>query len=149
MSRHCNKDLKVLSIQAILVTLCQLWKWFTCWENFENHHPEKLTKISDICKEVICGGIWFYSQTILLLFTVVLFHSNLKEKVTSNEQKVKSNEQKVTSNDQKVTSNHQKLMNNEQKVTSKVVENRPTQDTSQKSQGKFFLSFLYTLFLYF
>ena len=30
-----------------------------------------------------------------------------------------------------------------------VVRNRPTQDTSQKSQGKFFLLFLSTLFLYF
>ena len=29
-----------------------------------------------------------YSQTILLQFTVILFHSNLEEKVTSNEQKV-------------------------------------------------------------
>ena len=27
-----------------------------------------------------------------------------------------------------------------------VVGNRPTQDTSQISEGKFFLSFLYTLF---
>ena len=31
----------------------------------------------------------------------------------------------------------------------RVVGNRPIQDTFQKSQGKFFLSFLYTLFLYF
>ena len=30
-----------------------------------------------------------------------------------------------------------------------VVGNRPTQDTSQKSQGSFFLSFLYTLFYIF
>ena len=30
-----------------------------------------------------------------------------------------------------------------------VVGNRATQDTSQKSQGNFFLSFLCTLFLYF
>ena len=28
MSRYCNKDIKVISTKAILVTLCQLWKWF-------------------------------------------------------------------------------------------------------------------------
>ena len=54
-----------------------------------------------------------YSQTILLRFTVILFHSNLEEKVASNEQKVTSNEQKVTNNKQKVTSNEQKLTSNE------------------------------------
>ena len=43
-----------------------------------------------------------YSQTIFLRFTLTLLHSNLDEKVTSNEQKVTSNEQKVTSNEQKV-----------------------------------------------
>ena len=56
-----------------------------------------------------------YSQTIFLRFTVTLFHSNLDEKITSNEQKVTSNEQKVTSNEQKVTSNEQKVTSNEQK----------------------------------
>ena len=71
-----------------------------------------------------------YSQTIFLWFTVTLFHSNLDEKTTSNEQnvtskekKVTSNEQKVASNEQKVTSNEQKVTNNEQKVTSN--EQRP------------------------
>ena len=36
-----------------------------------------------------------YNQTIFLRFTVTLFHSNLDEKITSNEQKVTTNEQKV------------------------------------------------------
>ena len=38
-----------------------------------------------------------YSQTTFLRFTVTLFHSNLNEKITRNEQKVRatSNEQKV------------------------------------------------------
>ena len=45
-----------------------------------------------------------YSQTIFLPFTVTSFHSNLDEKITSNEQKLRSNEQKVTSNEQQVTS---------------------------------------------
>ena len=29
VSRYCNKDVKVISIEAILVTLCQLWKMFS------------------------------------------------------------------------------------------------------------------------
>ena len=57
-----------------------------------------------------------YSQTIFLQFTVTLFHDNLDEKITSNEQKVTSNEQKVTSNEQKVTSNEEKVTSSEQKV---------------------------------
>ena len=59
-----------------------------------------------------------YSQTIFLRFTVTLFHSNLDEKITSNEQKITSNKQKVTSNEQKVMSNEQKVTSNEQKVMS-------------------------------
>ena len=38
-----------------------------------------------------------YSQIIFLRFTVILFHSNLDKKITSNEQKVTNNEQKVQS----------------------------------------------------
>ena len=30
---------------------------FACSENFENHHAEKLTQISEICKENICGRV--------------------------------------------------------------------------------------------
>ena len=30
---------------------------FKCWENFENDHPEKFTKISEIYKENIYGGV--------------------------------------------------------------------------------------------
>ena len=26
--RYCNKDIKVISNEAILVSFCQLWKWF-------------------------------------------------------------------------------------------------------------------------
>ena len=49
-----------------------------------------------------------YSQTIILRLTVTIFHSNLDEKITSNEQKVTSNEHKVTSNEQKVTRSEQR-----------------------------------------
>ena len=43
----------MISIEAMLVTLCQLERW----ENFDNHHPEKLIKISKIYKENISGGV--------------------------------------------------------------------------------------------
>ena len=56
-----------------------------------------------------------YSQTVLLRFTVILFHSNLDQKLTSNEQKVTSNNQEVTSNEQKLTSNEQKVQPQEKK----------------------------------
>ena len=50
-----------------------------------------------------------YSQTILLLFTVILFHSNLDEKVTSSEQKVTSNEQEIMSKWAKSNENEEKV----------------------------------------
>ena len=56
-----------------------------------------------------------------------MVHSNLDEKVTSNEQKLAGNEQKVMSNPQKVTSHGQKVTSNEQKVMSnaqKVTRNK-------------------------
>ena len=90
-------------------------------ENFGNHHPEKRTKISEICNESICGRISSQSNHYFVV------HSNLDEKVTSNEQKLASNEQKVMSNPQKVTSNGQKVTSNEQKVVSnaqKVTRNK-------------------------
>ena len=59
-----------------------------------------LTKYQKSARKVYVAD--FYSQTILLWFTVILFHSNLDEKVTSNEQKVANKQQKVTSNEQKV-----------------------------------------------
>ena len=59
-----------------------------------------LTKYQKSARKVYVAE--FYSQTILLWFTVILFHSNLDEKVTSNEQKVANKQQKVTSNEQKV-----------------------------------------------
>ena len=45
-----------------------------------------------------------YSQNIFLRFTVTLFHSNLDEKITSNEQKITSNEQRAKSNEQRAKS---------------------------------------------
>ena len=57
-----------------------------------------------------------YSQTNLLWFTVILVHSNLNKKVTSNEQKVTNNEQKIRSNKQIVRNNEQKATSNDQKV---------------------------------
>ena len=59
-----------------------------------------------------------YSQNILLRFTVILFDSNMVEKLTRNEEKVTSNEHKITSNKEKVTSNEQNVTSNEQKIAS-------------------------------
>ena len=39
----------MISVPAIFVILCQLIEnGFACSENFENHHPEKFTKASEI-----------------------------------------------------------------------------------------------------
>ena len=59
-----------------------------------------------------------YSQTIFLRFTVTLLHSNLDEKITSNELRVTSNEQKVTSNEQRAKGNEQRAKGNEQRAKS-------------------------------
>ena len=61
-------------------------------------------------------------------FIITLFHSNLDEKITSNEQKVTSNEQKVTNNEEKITSNKQKVTSNEQGAKSN--EQRPKSSAS-------------------
>ena len=45
-----------------------------------------------------------HSQTIFWRFTVTLFHSDLDEKITSNEQKVMSNVQRAKSNEQRAKS---------------------------------------------
>ena len=79
---------------------------------------KKLPKSQKFARKISVVGFRF-NQTIFLQFTVILFHSNLDEKITSNEQKVTSNEHKVTSNEQKLTRNEQKLTSNEQKLTSK------------------------------
>ena len=50
-----------------------------------------------------------YGQTIFLWFTVILFQSNLDEKITYNEQEVTRNGQKAKTNEQKVTSNEQNV----------------------------------------
>ena len=91
MSKYCNKDIKVISVPAIFVTLCQLWKWFCMlrklwkppsrksYENLRNLQGKYLWQSFDIVKPFF------------LRFTVTLFYSNSDEK--GNEQRAKSNEQ--------------------------------------------------------
>ena len=62
----------------------------------------KLRKSQKFAKKISVAE-FRYSQTIFLRFTVTLIHSNLDEKITSNEQKVTSNEQQVKSNEQRAT----------------------------------------------
>ena len=46
---YCNKDIKVISTEALLVTFyVNFENGFACWGNFENHHPEKLIETSEI-----------------------------------------------------------------------------------------------------
>ena len=86
VSRYGNKDIKVILIQTIFVTLCQLLKWFCMLRKFARK---------------ICCGVTYNNNN----FTVTC---NLKQKAPSKEQKITSNEQKVTSNEEKVTSNEQR-----------------------------------------
>ena len=71
-------------------------------KTLKNTIQKKLRKSQKFARKISVVE-FHYSQTILLRFTVTLFHSNLDEKITSNKQKVTRNEQK--NNEQKVTSN--------------------------------------------
>ena len=155
MSRYYNKDIKVLSIQAIFVTLCQLWKWFCILRKPWITIQKNLPKYQKFARKISLTE-FRYSQTILLRFRVILFHSNLEKKVTSNEQKVTSNKTKVTSNERKVMSNEQKETSNEQKLTSneQVVSSKEQIVTSNKQRAKssaskkLFLSFVLIMQLF-
>ena len=57
---------------------------------------KKLQKSQKFAKKISVVD-FRYSQTIILRYTVTLFHSNLNKKITSDEQKVTSNEQKGAS----------------------------------------------------
>ena len=81
------------------------------------HFEKMLPKAQKFARKISVAE-FRYSETIILRFAVILFHSNLDEKITRNEQKVTRNEQKVTRNEQKITRNEQKVTSNEQKVTS-------------------------------
>ena len=89
---------------------------FAYWKNFENTIQKKIQKSQKFARKISVAE-FRCSQTIFLRLTATLFHSNLDEKITSNEQKVMSNEQKVTSNKQKVTSNEQKVQPQGLKMT--------------------------------
>ena len=101
MSRYCNKDIKVISALAIFVTLCQLWKWFLPVQKTLKTTIQKTLRKSQKFARKISAAEFRYSQTIFLRFTLTLFHSNLNERIPSNEQKVTTNEQKVTRNGQR------------------------------------------------
>ena len=68
VSRYCNKDIKVLSVQARFATLCQFWKWFymlrklwkplfkkTC-QNLKNLQGKCLWRSFPIVKPFFCGS---------------------------------------------------------------------------------------------
>ena len=80
-------DIKEISIQAIFVILCQLWKWF-CMLRKPWKLPSK--KIYQNPRNLQGKYLWqnlFIAKHfffIILQFTVILFLSNFDKKVTSN-----------------------------------------------------------------
>ena len=44
MSRYCNSDIQYLRLYV------NFENGFACWENFENHHPEKVTNLGKVAK---------------------------------------------------------------------------------------------------
>ena len=71
MSRNCNKDIKVKSTEAILVTLYRLQKWFCMVRKLWKLPFRTLIKISEISRKVTVAE-FRYSQTIFLQFVVTL-----------------------------------------------------------------------------
>ena len=89
---------------------------FVYWENFEDRHPEKVKKISETCKENVCGRVLLYSD---YFFSV---HGNFISQYfgrKTNEQQAKSNEEQAKNNEQKVMSNKQAIKSNEQQARRK------------------------------
>ena len=67
---------------------------------------KKLPKSQKFARKISVAQ-FLYNQTIFLQFTVTLFHSNLDEKITTNEQREKSIEQRGKSNEQRGKINEQ------------------------------------------
>ena len=73
---------------------------------------------SEIFARKISLAEFRYSQINLLWFTVILVHSNLNKKVTSNEQRAKSNKQRAKNKKQQTNSKEQRAKSNEQRSKS-------------------------------
>ena len=68
MCRYWNKGIEVILIlvsEVILVTLCNFKNGFGSWDNVRNHNPGKITSISKLCNENICGRVSLYSNQYL------------------------------------------------------------------------------------
>ena len=85
------KTSKWYQLQSYLWLYVNFENGFGCWENFENNLQKKFQKSQKFARKIPVAE-FRYSQSIFLRFTVTLFHSNLDEKITSNEQKVTSHE---------------------------------------------------------
>ena len=76
MSKYCNKGIKIIYVQAIFVTFCQLWKWFSkLRELWKATIPKKLPKPQEFTRE-ISGVELCYRQTIFFFF---FFFGSLQE----------------------------------------------------------------------
>ena len=142
MSRYCNKDIKVISIQVIFVTLCQLWKWFCICLKMVVKKTLKtiIQKKSPKSQKFARKYLWRSSVIVKLFFlrfTVILFHSN-EQRARSNEQQAKSNEQRAKSNEQRAKSNEQRAKTNEQQV--KTNEQRAKTNEQRAKSSASFLS---------
>ena len=100
------------------MTFCQIWKW-SCMLKKLWKPPSRITYqyLRNLQGKYLCRS-FIIVKSFFFRYTVILFHSNLDEKVTNSEQKVTSNKQKLKSNDIKLTTKEQNLTSNEQKVTS-------------------------------
>ena len=77
MFRYHNKDIKMTSIAAILLTILPTLKiLFVCWDNFGSHHPEQVLQILNIFKENTENTVFEVSYAVVkrlcLLFTFIL-----------------------------------------------------------------------------
>ena len=78
VSRYCNKEIKVILIEAILVTVCHLWKWFCMLKNLWNPPSRKPTKISEIYSSFVIVKPFFCVILLMILKLLILRNFILK-----------------------------------------------------------------------
>ena len=95
VSRYCNKDIKVISIEALLVTLYRLWKWFftvrkdwkppsrKTYHNLRNLQIKYLWRSFVIFKPFFCSSRSFYLWFLSLSSRETLF-GNITFRIRSN-----------------------------------------------------------------
>ena len=74
VSRYCNKDIKLIEIEAILgsITVCQFWKWFCMLRKLWKRPSRNLSTSQKFWRAISVGEL-FYSETMFFPFTVILY----------------------------------------------------------------------------